>query len=422
MFLLNVGYQWSIVKEAPVSGAVFRASGQDLEGSLRRLRPNHLQSVLFDPQLQFLDYQLDTQDYPTLIARLCTYPWFCMDAPDYDSGEGARSDWLKEIKANVEAVWNDRRVVDDDWESVIHSSVAFQERFGCTEIILPSKLLADPEDSLDSYFDHLDEAVEVASKVTERPVLVGVPMDEGLVAHRDPQTSEVVEALADGISARGTVGGVYLTVSSDVGPGMHILNPKAAGAILRLCQLLGRDAGLRVVVNFVESLGLAALGFGAKAYASGFSRKGRCFRLEDYQDREGGAAYPKFHSRRLGLDFYPEADLSKLRDSRMLRYLEADRSPSGAPLLDALSRGLDATAVPQWEQRRNNVRTSKLHYAEVHSAAGKEDWTPDRVQAWLQDAESAWLYLSSRFEDDPLTAPQGRHLAPWRRAVEHLLP
>lgn len=420
MFLLNVGYQWSDLHAA--NGAIFRASGQDCESLLRRDRPAHLSRVLFDPQLYLLDYALAPADHAGLLKNLSTFGWFGMGTPSFDSAETNRRDWLKEVKENIDDLWNDRISPLANWPETVRTAIDAQVAFKCTEIILPSPLQADPEDNLDSYFMLLDDAIEVASRRTNLPLLASVPMDERLLAHRAPSQSQVVEALADGLTARDRLAGVYLTLSTDASSSVLVINPCVVGSILRLSTLIGQDAGLLVVTNFVECLGLATLGFGGSAYGSGFTVKSRCLRISDYVDRSGGAAYPKFHSVRLGLEFSPEPDLERLRDARLLRYLGDDGTPAGKPVLDALSAGRDTASVPAWERRKNNVAAARLHYVQNHAGWAARDWDAEAVQTWLQDAEATWSYLAKRFEDAPLGEANGRHLGPWRRAVDELTP
>lgn len=422
MFLLNVGYQWSDLDDAGADGAIFRSSGQDCESLLRRDRPKGLSRILFDPQLYLLDYPLAPDVHAGLLKHLATYDWFGMGTPSFDSGETNRRAWLNEVKENIDGLWKGRRPPQADWPDVVRSAVATQLAFGCTEVILPSSLLADPEDNLDTYFTQLDDAVVIASGLTDLPLLASVPMDEGLLAHRSPDENQVVEALADGLTARDRLEGVYLTLSTEASSSVLVINPHVAGSILRLSSLIGQEAGLIVVTNFVECLGLATLGFGGSAYGSGFSVKSRCLRISDYIDRGGGAAYPKFNSVGLGLEFSPEPDMEKLRDAKLLRYLKSDGTPAGQPVLDALFAGQDTASVPAWERRKNNVAAARLHYAQNHVAWAKRTWNAEAVQIWLQEAEAAWTYLAKRFEAAPLSEPNGRHLGPWRHAVDDLIP
>jgi hypothetical protein len=408
MFLLNVGYQWSDL------------DGQDCASLLRRARPGQLARVLFDPQLYLLEYDLAPADHGGLLKNLATYGWFGMGAPGFDSTETNRRDWLKDVKDSIDDLWASRTSPLADWREAVRSAVDVQAAFGCSEVILPSPLLADPEDNLDNYFALLDDAVEVASPRTQLPLLASIPMDERFLAHRTPGGSPVVEALADGLTVRDRLAGVYMTLSTEASSSVLVINPRVVGSLLRLSSLIGRDAGLLVVTNFVESLGLASLGFGGTAYGSGFSVKSRCLRVSDYVDRGGGAAYPKFNSVALGLEFSPEPDLERLRDAKLLRYLKNDGTPAGQPVLDALANRQDTASVPAWERRRNNVAAARLHYAQNHVAWAKRSWDAGAIQAWLQDAEASWSYISQRFEDAPLSEADGRHLGPWRRAVDEL--
>jgi len=228
MFLLNVGYQWSDIESAGADGAIFRASGQDCESLLRRDRPGVLSRVLFDPQLYLLDYALAPAEHGGLLKNLATYPWFGMGTPGFDSGETNRRDWLKDLKENIDALWTSRGDPFANWSETVEAAVDTQIAFGCSEIILPSPLLADPEDNLDRYFALLDDAVDVALQRTALPLLASVPMDEGLVAHRAPGTNQVVEALADGLTARDRISGVYVSLSTETSTTVLIINPRVA--------------------------------------------------------------------------------------------------------------------------------------------------------------------------------------------------
>lgn len=420
MFLLNIGYQWGVSETVEMDGAVFRAAGQDMETALRRPAVGGLQEKLFDPQLHLLDYELDAEAYPTLLSKLATYPWFGMAPPSYESEEGAKRGWLSEIRGQIAAIWQARVSPYEDWPTAVGDCVRFQADFGCSKVLIPSGLLSDPEDDLDAYFTRLDDAIEVARDRTDLPLLAMVPIDQGALAHRPAEANQLVSALADGLTARDGIVGVYISLSTETATNMRILNPRVAGSLVRFTSLLAGASDFHTVVNFAECLGLVCLGVGASAYGAGYSLKSRCLHVADHRDQGGGPGYPKFHSASLCMDFYSSTDLEKLRDARLLRYLAADRTEASAPLLDALAQGedVDEISVPSWAQRMNNLTEARRHFAELHAAAGRRTWSAEATLEWLQDAEAAWSYFSARFEDEPLEVTDGRHLGPWRRAVE----
>lgn len=417
MFFQNLGYSWSSETGAG-DGLVLRASGQDIEAALRREQPG--EKTLFDPQLYFLGFDISTEEHPDLIAKLATYRWFGIGSPAYDSEEGTRREWAAGIKGKLAKYWAKRVDPTSDWGATVREAVGFQVRFGTRAIILPATLIADPETDLAGDLQRLDEAVEVARGMTDLPLYASVPIEEGAVKHRDPRSNSLVEALADAISAREGVAGTYVALAQASMPKDRITNRKVVAALLQLCKKLGRDAGGKVIVNFVEGLGALCVAAGATGYATGYKQKSRRLSPVDYKTRKGGSPFPKFHSATLFLDFYPERDLERLRDQKLLRYLAKDKTPAASPLLGALRAGAGSSTVAPWEERKGNTSAAESHYAQVHAGYRSRIPTLEEALTWIQEAEAAWLYLEERFKEDPLEAADGAHLAPWRAAMEEL--
>jgi hypothetical protein len=417
MFIQNLGYSWN--SEAGAGSAVMlRASGQDVEAALRREQPP--ENVLFDPQLYFLDLDISPDEHPDLIAKLATYPWFGIDAPEYESDEGTRRDWAAGIKGKVDKYWGKREDPTSDWAATVRDAVEFQVRLGTRAIVLPATLIADPETDLAGDLRRLDDAVEVARDITDVPLYASVPIEEGAVKHRDPRANSLVEALADAISARDGLAGAYVPLAQLSMPKDRITNRKVVSALLQLSRKLGRDAGLKVIMNFVDGLGALCVAAGATAYGTGYKQKSRRLSPIDYKTRKGGSPLPKFHSLSLFLDFYPERDLERLRDQKLLRYVVEDKTAAAAPLLAALRAGAKTSTVAPWEERKGNTPAAESHYAQVHGSYKSRFESFDDAVAWVQEAEAAWLYLQERFKEDPLDATEGAHLAPWRAAMEEL--
>lgn len=417
MFIQNLGYSWS--SEAGAGNAVLlRASGQDIEAALRRDQP--LEDVLFDPQLYFLDLEVSPEKHPDLITKLATYPWFGIGAPGYDSDEGTRRDWAAGINEQVGKYWGKRDDPTNDWPETVRAAVEFQVRFQARAVILPATLIADPETDLAGDLQRLDEAVDVARKMTDLPLYASVPLEEGAIKHRDARANSLVEALADAISAREQLAGAYVPLAQLSMPKDRITNRKVVSALLQLSRKLGREAGLKVIMNFIDGLGALCVAAGATAYGTGYKQKSRRLSPVDYKTRKGGSPLPKFHSLSLFLDFYPERDLERLRDQKLLRYIARDKTPAAAPLLAALRAGANTNTVAPWEERKGNTPAAESHYAQVHGSYKSRVASFEDALTWVQEAEAAWLYLQERFKEDPLDAAEGAHLAPWRAAMEEL--
>ena len=415
MFYLDVGYFWDVLEDVDVDGAIFRASGIDMPSALRRdhERPS---DVLFDPQLYLSDYDLDPDLHESLVLRLCMYEWFGASPPTFDSAASTRREYRNALRDQLPELWSERTDPNQNWQEAVDAALDFQRNFQATGLILPSPLIRDPEDDLSRFFERLDDGL--ASAPDDAPLYVTVALDEGAIAHRDPTSNDLVESLADGLTARPEIERVYLVLTSEASPHVQIVNPNVVGSFLRLVSML---SSLEVVVNFVECLGIASLGFGATGYCASFYTKGRNLRISDYIARGGGAAYPRFHSANLALDFDPTDDVQRLRDRRLLHYLNDDWTTASDNLRGALQQGLSVADVADWRKARNNTKASRKHFAQVHTRMGNMDWTPDSVFQWVQGAEAAWIYLSDLFENNPLSVPDGLHLRPWRNAVESLL-
>jgi hypothetical protein len=419
MYFQNVGYRWSCI-ESCVHGVVFGACHQTIEQALRRHAPVLPEHVLFDPQLYALGYDLTPQEFGGLLTNLATYPWFGMAASEYESGAESQRDWKGAIADGIDNIWENRADPCASWPETVESCVRFQEKIGATKVILPATLVADPESSLDEDFCRLDEAVAVARTLTDKPILASLPVEEGAIRHRAFVENTLVEAIVDQVSARGNIDGIYIPVAS-AGAKDRLSSLNAVGAVLRMVRLLRACSDLEVHVNYVESLGLVALSLGATAYASGYGLKQKRFCINDFRRGGGGLPLPKFLSLSLLVDLYPERDLERLRDARLLHLIKNDWTPSSDPLCQALSRGLGAAAVPAWEERRNNTASALTHYQQAHRARlavgslGSED-----ILAWLQSAEASALYVAERFQDDPLSCDRA-HITPWRRALEENL-
>ena len=423
MFLQNVGYRWTSVEAAAASGAIFRASAQNAETALRREAPTPA-VCLFDPQLYLLDCGVDDPaDYSKLLAKLATYPWFGLPVDDFRSSEQTVRDWTKAIQENISDIWGRRRNPRGEWSACVDACVRYQESFGCTAIVLPATLIVESSDNIDEDMARLDEAVEVARRITARPLIASLALDERALERLIPTESHLLDALVDGLSARNGVEGAYVTVALSLGSASdRTTRRRVAGSMLRLSRLLS-TFGKRVYVNFVELLGLVAQSVGAVGYGSGYGAKERRLCLADYRDNTRGMAFPKLLSWAAGMDFRV-ADLDTIAARGMmpwlLTFLERDRTEAASGLFDALAQQRPTRTVVDWEDRQNNVGAAELHYLQAMVMHGDRAWTSDEMSRWLMASEAAWNYLAGRFEEEPLRT-HGGHLGAWRAALEDVL-
>lgn len=407
MYFENVDSQWGFLKKIPVGGAIFRPSSQDYETSSSRSKEFDGE-ILFDPQLYLLDF-LEFPDFPNdfsgLLRKLSTYPWFGME-----SGESE----------DIKEKWNSRNNPLENWEDTVRKCIRYQIRFECDKIIIPATAISDPESNLEDDFTRLDSAIDIASSLTKLPLLASVPFQDTAIRHQDPNNTDLIEAIADGISARDNIVGAYVLLSFLNASEERICDQRIAASLLALSKMLSQNAGMIVIVNYLESFGLIAQAFGAYGYGSGYRRKSKRLSLNDLKDSGGGPASPKFHSLALAMDFYPIIELERIRDIHLAKYFADDKTPSSTPLLDQLNSGGLVNAIADWAESPNNVGAARIHYSELHTKFASKSWTPEQALDWMQSAETNWLYLRNRFEEEPLES-NGSHISPWRSAIESVL-
>jgi len=404
VYFENVGYHWDILRKVPMRGAIFRPSSQNHEMSLSR--PKEFGGeILFDPQFYLLDFQIIPDRFSKLLSNLSTYPWFGMESSESE---------------DIERKWNSRNDPLENWEDTVRKCIQCQIRFGCGKIIIPATTISDPETNLEADFARLDSAIDIASSLTKLPLLASVPFQDTAIGHRGPNDSDLIASIADGISARDNIVGAYVSLGFSNASEERVHDQRIATSLLTLSKMLSKNAGMIVIVNYLESLGLVAQAFGAYGYGSGYRRKSKRLSLNDLKDSGGGGAWPKFHSLALTMDFYPERELERIRDIRLTKYFAQDKTRSSTPLLDQLNSGGPVNAVAEWNEILNNVGAARVHYSELHTKFASKSWTPEQALDWMQSAETNWLYLQNRFEEEPLES-NGSHISPWRSAIESIL-
>jgi len=419
VYFENIDYQWGFLKQIPVRGAIFRPSSQDYVSSLSKHK-NFDGEILFDPQLYLLNFPIIPNDFSRLLCNLSTYPWFGMEVSKFDSTSCNIRTWTNSILADIENIWDSRNSLLENWKDTVRKCVQYQIKFGCSKIIIPATAISDPESNLKEDFARLDSAIDIASSLTELPLLASIPLQDTAIRHRGPNDSDLIEAIADGISARDNIVGAYVLLGFLNASEERIHNQRIAASLLTLSKMLSQNAGMIVIANYLESFGLIAQAFGAYGYGSGYRRKCKRFSFNDLKNSGGGAPSPKFHSLALTMDFYPEKELERIRDIHLTKYFINDKTPSSTPLLDQLNSGGLVNVIADWAESPNNVSAARVHYSELHTEFASKSWTPEQALDWIQSAEANWLCLQNRFEDKPLES-SGSHISSWRSAIESVL-
>jgi hypothetical protein len=422
MFYTNLGYRW-IIYGTSGEGTIQGAWGVNSVSALSREGRDQLppaQNRFFDPQLYLAGLDLD--DCDRAVARLATYKWVNPEVDAPSDGESL-SDWEDRIARSLAGRWpltlpTDSAAIDER----VGECLAFQQQFGVRALILPGPLTSDPESDYSVECGWIDSGLGAVRPEWELPALATVALSDTCLTHRPPERNELLQAIVDQVAAR-PVSGVYLLLHRAAPTDTpYILDGNVARSLLSLCHDFGARAGKTVLVNYVDVFGLACIAVGATGFATGPTSKARRLCFSDFASRGGGGPLPRLYSHSLLMDLLTERDLEhKLAAQRLLRLIEGDETPESAALFAALRQGTPVSALPDWQERVNNVRASSAHFqVRVENATRELAEAASRPLAalnWLQDAERNAAFLSRRFDDDPLTADD-RHPAVWCRAFE----
>jgi hypothetical protein len=395
MFLYNSMWAWNPATEP--HGVVLHAVGCPLANAESRSIPDSRDGyTLFDPNSYL--WELDEADCARAVKCIVSYPWV----------PPAR------VKRR-----NPSSMTNEEVAGTLRLAAGWQADRDVSSIIIPTPLVSDPNAPLDEFLRWTDIGIGIAAEL-DRPALLAFGLSEVALGAR-------FTTLLDQLTARTDVPGVYVFVETSRSSGSVAVSREVARALLMTSYFIGRRLGKDVVVNFADAFGLACLSVGAKAFAGGYDRKCRNLDYEHFEERNGGGAFPKFFALGTTAYYRPARDMERLRDERLLRMLEPDRTGASTSLFEALHAGRAAEDVPEWRESRNNVTAAKAHLIErmcnatdalsaLSDHSDKVAWTLD----WLQDAERNVAYLNSRFKDAPLD-DDGRHVQAWRAAYESFI-
>lgn len=403
MFFINLGYRWSVATAVveEVQGAIALPTGNDSE-RLRRSSLPEFPRLLLDPQLYLL--ALDPTASSKVCARLATFPWFGVeDVPDFDSGASNRTDWMKAVRENVIDAWPSS-VQELDIENSCLSSIVFQLEMSCTHIILPSPLIVEREDEAQTQGEWLDQGLAAAQALdVAQPILTTVAVSDTVINEGAFDVGGFFDAIADQVSAREGLEGVYLVVCQSRAAHPFESDAAVQRAYLWLSRAFSRAGYDTVLTNFADVLGVACLGVGANSFATGPTQGLRRLSLQAFDDEGGGRALPKLYSHGIVAEFLTETDLNPLQQARLIRKV-AEATPYSEPLLEALAAGDSAASVISWAESQNNVAMAQKHFVSRLASVGREISGMTRrargegVASWLEDAVANGLYLKLRME------------------------
>jgi hypothetical protein len=424
MFLVNWGAREGDVTPDGPHGLVLLASSLNREDMVRREFPTQgADIVVIDPQL-YLASGLDPEDCGGACGRLVTHAWFTDGTTDFDSSAMDRRTWARQVRDGAAELWDP---LPGDEAGVRRRAVAciqFQLSQGVSHLVLAAPGCEDPTSDFQEQLAWTRIGLEAAANC-DAPILATVCLSQSCLGLRPPEQNPLVQIVADNLTAVEGLSGVYLVVNTTGSDDVRVKDLWAAEALLYLCREISRVAGMQVIVNFADLLGMACLGAGATAFATGYAANRKRLNAADLVDRSGGWSLPKFYSHRTICDYYPERDLSRIRDAGLLRLLASDETVPSQDLLGALRAGDPVSALPAWRESRNNVTAARLHLIARVSAAtrGLPTDLNDRrgaILEWLEDAERDGGYLEARFREARLNTDFG-HLGVWRAAFQRIV-
>lgn len=427
MFLLNIGYQWpNDIGEA--DGVIINACSMHMEQLVRRNLEEKLGEkpgvVLFDPQLYLAGLDEDTCNLTC--AKLSTYQWFGGSEIEFDSGEISQREWFNQHRESM--TWPGTvPIIKKEVLECIRNCFNYQLEIGVTQLIIPVPLVEDPDDEFVQQIFWIDAALELKDDY-ELPMLATVAFVDQLLIHQPPLENKLAQAIIDNIAVRTELDGIYVLPVQTVDNTTRIDNKRVAEFLLHISYIVGHENEKIVVVNFADAFGYACLGVGGTAYGGGYTTKTKRMNMSDYIEKDGGGgAYPKFYSHNLILDLLSDRDLSKIRDEKLLRFINGDKTEASKDLLETLKQGNSANDLPPWRESKNNVAYATAHRIDRLVKAARNlnriDDLEDRennVLEWLQNAEAYYLLLQKRFSEDPLS-DDGRHITVWRAGFEAYL-
>lgn len=421
MFILNLGYKWTLASVDGLRGVAMAASANPIP-RVQREHPGDFHRVLFDPQLYLAGLRVEHRT--KVCARLAGYPWFGVEGVrSFESATQKRRDWDAAMRVHVASAWPGQ--VPDDVDRAALQAVEFQVERGCTAILLPTPLVDEREDEGASIGTWIDSGISAAQELeVAQPLLATVAVSEKALNEGAFESGGILEALVDQVTARSDLDGVYIVVGQTGGlANAFEIHDNVARGYFYLTHHFAEAGVQQIILNYADLAGLVSVGLGATGFASAPSGSLRILQLDAFKDEGGGIAVPWFYSHATASEYQTETHLNVLTAHRLLRRI-ADETDASAPLMDALRRGYTAGTLPAWAESQNNLTAAHLHYVQRMVAVGsslrrkkRKNERREEILDWMESAEANALLVERR------TGGVGRRppLERWRGMVETLL-
>jgi hypothetical protein len=408
----------ALVQDVP-AGGVIAASAMTC-GTLERrtfMSHPHLVHRVLDPQLYLAT--LDPANAANTIFKLGTYNWFGTEVPTYSSDiHGTHASFKDLHKEGILESWS-RTVPNTDSEilELVKNCLQFQIDLGCDMLVGPAPL-TNQALTFALEIKYLDALCIAANQLKTRlPVFATLAITDTLLQNIDPLKNVLLQTIADQISARSEISGLYLVPEQSAETGYVCMSEDVLYSILVLIDDIAKGARKRLIVNYLGSFGPVIAAVGGEIWTSGYYRSQRRMRLADQIEMEG-RAYPRFFSHALAGDIGVEKDLPALHGEKVFTRIFS-RTLASRSLFQALNAG---TVSADWEYKIGNIWPASAHYNDVmvkfsgfldsHSMSGKIQ----AIQDWLErscDAAEALKKL-----DVDATHTDVRHQKIWLSAFQ----
>jgi hypothetical protein len=402
MFLLNLGYKWTMSDTEGLRGAVLLAAHNPASRTSRDARME-FPRVLFDPQLYLA--ALDAERCTTACGYLAGYPWFAVPGvKEFDSATMGRREWVTGLREHALKNWPGKP--PGDIEPACITAIEFQQGMGCTHVILPTPLVEEREDEGETLGQWLDCALAVAEQLeVPQPLLATVAVSDVTLNEAAFEEAGFLDALVDHVTARGGLSGAYVVIAQ-TGSLRHPFDMPAnvVKGYLHLAAAFA-DAGVdEILLNFADLVGYLALGVGATAFVSGASQRLRTLQLDGMADRGGGPALPHYYSHKTIGEYLTETDLDRIARADLVRRI-TDETTHSASLLSALRKGQSASTLTAWAESQGNTTAASRHFVrrlvlegEAMAARGTREERREVILDWIETGEANALYIARRLE------------------------
>lgn len=407
MFLLNLDYRWNLSTELErLQGVIYLPTGSTSE-RIARAPTAEVRRILLDPQLYLAG--LDAKKSTKTCARLATYPWFGVDAPEFDSSAASRKDWENSVRDIIADSWPQSVPQGDGVYAACRSALEFQMNLPCTHLLIPTPLIVEREDEAQSLAEWLDSGLEAAQDLdVGQPLIATVAVAESALNDAASEPAGFLDSIIAQVTAREGLDGVYIVVMQTYARHPFETAALVDGAYLHLSRAFAEQGYDAIITNFACVFGMVCLGVGATGMAIGPSQKLRRLSMSGYDEQKGGLPLPRFYSHKAISEYLPETELGRIMERRCLGRIR-DITPYSEGLMEILDNGGSAADVPEWAESKNNCAAAQRHFLHRLSQEARQvsRLTANRrrrqIREWLEEAIGTTLYLERRLSGYPST-------------------